>query len=329
MKTSEKIKDALLGFAVGDALGSPVESQTRESLAKNPVKGMIGNMIRNQPPGTWSDDSSLVFCTCESLCNGYNLEDIAVQFSNWKNKRFWTPHRRVYTMDIQIEKSIERIDRCIEMGIRIKPYSSEGVSEKQNGNGSLMRILPLAFYPGGLSAEDRFKIIKDISSLTHPHIRAVTGCFIYREFAAALLTEKNKMKAYDLLQNSTKSFLEQKINASELKHYSRILMESIGSLSEKSIESTQYVVHSLEAALWCVMRSGNYRDTVLAAVNLGGDADTIGALAGGLAGILYGTKQIPEEWLSVLARKDDIIDLAARFASKVNSEQVSPGKSPV
>jgi ADP-ribosylglycohydrolase len=79
------------------------------------------------------------------------------------------------------------------------------------------------------------------------------------------------------------------------------------------------VVHSLEAALWSVMRSDDYKDTVLQAVNLGGDTDTIGALAGGLAGIIYGTKQIPEDWLSVLARKDDITDLATRFASKIDT----------
>jgi ADP-ribosylglycohydrolase len=278
---------------------------------------MLGNRIRNQPPGTWSDDSSLVFCTCESLCNGYNLEDIAVQFSNWKNKRFWTPHRRVFTIDVQIEKAIQRIDRFIEMGIRIKPYSSAGVSEKQNGNGSLMRILPLAFLLKDSTPEDRFNITRDVSALTHPHIRAVTGCYIYIEFIRFLLVEKDKVKAYDSMQRSAGNFLGPKVDPKELAHYSRILNDFIGGFSEQSIESTPYVVHSLEAAMWSVMRSGNFRETVLTAVNLGGDSDTIGALAGGLAGLIYGTKQIPEEWLSVLARKNDIIDLSTRFSQNL------------
>jgi ADP-ribosyl-[dinitrogen reductase] hydrolase len=317
MDISEKIKDALLGFAIGDALGTPIETETRESLGLDPVVGMRENNLRNQPPGTWSDDSSLVFCTCDSLCNGYNLEDIAIQFSNWKNNRFWTPHRRIFSMDIQIEKAIQRIDRFIEMGIRIKPYSSEGVSEKQNGNGSLMRILPLAFFLKNFSPEDRFDTIRDVSSLTHPHPRAVAGCYIYAEFARTLLVERDKVKAYETLQHSVKTFLEQKVGVAELSHYSRILDDCISGFSVQSIETTQYVVHSLEAALWCVMRYENYRDTVLHAVNLGGDADTIGALAGGLAGIIYGKKQIPGEWLSVLARKDDIIDLASRFAQSI------------
>jgi ADP-ribosyl-[dinitrogen reductase] hydrolase len=319
MNYSEKIKAALLGFAVGDALGTPVELETRASLSRNPVRDMLGNMYLNQPPGTWSDDSSLVFCTCESLCKGYDLEDIAIQFSNWKNNRFWTPRRRVFTMGIQIQKAIERIDRFIEMGIRIKPYSSEGVSEFENGNGSLMRILPLAFYLKDFSQEDRFNIIRDVSALTHPHIRAVTGCYIYTEFAINLLKVQDKYKAYEELQCSTRNFLEKNIDPRELKYYSRILNEEIGSFSEKSIESSPYVLHSLEAAMWSVMRFTNFRDTVLNAVNLGGDPDTIGALAGGLAGIIYGTKQIPEEWLSVLVRKEDIIDLATRFAAKIDT----------
>jgi ADP-ribosylglycohydrolase len=319
MNSSEKIKDALLGFAIGDALGVPVEFETRESLCRNPVSGMLGNMVLNQPPGTWSDDSSLVFCTCESLCNGYNLEDIALQFSNWKNNRYWTPHGRVFTIGIQTQKAIARIDRFIEMGIRIRPYSSEGVNEKENGNGSLMRILPLVFYLKDFSIEDRFTIIRDVSALTHPHIRAVTGCFIYIQFAIALLKGQNKNKAYEELQLTTKNFLVKKTDPRELNYYSRIMNETIGGFSERVIESTPYIVHSLESALWSVMRSDNYKDTVLQAVNLGGDTDTIGALAGGLAGIMYGTKQIPEDWLSVLARKIEIIDLASRLAFKMDT----------
>ena len=323
MSLTEKITDALLGFAVGDALGTPVELETRRSLSINPVKGMMSTPSLNQPPGTWSDDSSLVFCTCESLCNGYSLQDIAVHFSKWKNNRLWTPHRRVFTMGIQIQKAIERIDRYLEMGIRIKPYSSEGISEFQNGNGSLMRILPMAFYLKDFPLEERFSVIREVSGLTHPHIRAVAGCFIFTEFAINLMQKNNKLKAYEELHSSAKDFLEQKIDLNEFRFFSRILNGDIGNLSAQDIESSPYVLHSLESALWAVMRHTNFRDTVLNAVNLGGDADTIGVLAGGLAGMIYGRKQIPEEWLSVLVRKDDIIDLAGRFAGKIDEKSKS------
>src|SRR5512137_2773603 len=95
-KMTESIRDAFIGFAVGDALGVPVEFESREALKRNPVQDMLGNMMYNQPAGTWSDDSSMVFCTAESLCNGYSLDDIALQFSNWRNNKFWTPHGRVF-----------------------------------------------------------------------------------------------------------------------------------------------------------------------------------------------------------------------------------------
>ena len=161
------IQDAFIGFATGDALGVPVEFETREWLQENPVQGMLGGMRYNQHPGTWSDDSSMLFCTAESLCRGYDLEDIARQFSKWKNERFWTPRGRVFDIGIQTNKAIARIDRFLEMGLRIKPIPELGVNEKENGNGSLMRILPLAFFLKDKPAEESYRIIREVSALTH------------------------------------------------------------------------------------------------------------------------------------------------------------------
>jgi ADP-ribosyl-[dinitrogen reductase] hydrolase len=148
-------------------------------------------------------------------------------------------------------------------------------------------------------------------------MRAVTGCFLFVDLIRFIVAESDKALAYERLQTETRDFLLKMVDPKELAFYDRILKDFIGGFSESSIESTQYVVHTLEAALWCVLRSGSFSETVLAAVNLGGDTDTIGALAGGLAGLIYGSKQIPEEWLSLLARKDDITDLAVRFARSI------------
>jgi ADP-ribosyl-[dinitrogen reductase] hydrolase len=315
--SSYKIKDALLGFATGDALGVPVEFETREHLAREPLKGMVGYMRHNQPPGTWSDDSSMVFCTVESLCSGYDLEDIAVQFSKWKNRRFWTPHGRVFDIGIQTQKAIERIDRFLDMEIHVKPLPEEGVNEKENGNGSLMRILPLAFSLKDKSPEEQFRYVKEVSSLTHPHIRAVIGCFIYVQYILGILRHRDKNRSYSELQESVPGFLDGKADPAEIDCYSRILRDNIGGLPDTSIQSSPYVVHTLEATLWSVLRNDSFRDTVLEAVNLGDDTDTIGALSGAAAGLIYGSSQIPAEWLEVLARRQDIIDLAERFAGAI------------
>lgn len=320
MKTlADSIQDAFIGFATGDALGVPVEFETREWLQENPVQGMLGGMRYNQHPGTWSDDSSMLFCTAESLCRGYDLEDIALRFSKWKNERFWTPRGRVFDIGIQTSKAIARIDRFLEMGLRIKPIPELGVNEKENGNGSLMRILPLAFFLKDKPAEEGYRIIREVSALTHAHARAVTGCFIYVRFIMSLLEGKDKYQAYAELRNFIPDFCRKNTGSSEYEYYSRILFNNIADFPEAAIRSSAYVLHTLEACLWCVMQNDNYRDTVLQAVNLGEDTDTVAALAGGLAGILYGRNQIPEEWTSVLARKEDIMDLALRFSNSVIS----------
>jgi ADP-ribosyl-[dinitrogen reductase] hydrolase len=314
MKKEEanKISSALIGFAVGDALGVPVEFKSREELAKTPVKDMQAFGEHNQPAGTWSEDSSLVFCTAESLCNGYNLEDLAEQFSKWRNRRFWTPHGRVFDIGIQTSKAIQRIDRLMESGLRIKPIPEAGVNERENGNGSLMRILPLAFYLNGKPIDERFRIVREVSGLTHSHIRAVIGCFIYTEFTIGLLNGSDNYTVYGEIRQ-LHEFLLTKADAKEVGLYSRILEHNITEYPEIAISSSPYVIHSLESCLWCFMRGTNFRDTVLEAVNLGEDTNTIAALMGGLAGLYYGVNQIPREWIEVLARKDDIMDLASRF----------------
>ena len=311
------IKDAFIGFAVGDALGVPVEFESRETLKLNPVLDMLGNRMHNQPVGTWSDDSSMVFCTSESLCNGYSLDDIALQFSKWKNNKFWTPHGRVFDIGIATSKGIERIDRFLEMGLHIKPISAQSMNQNENGNGSLMRMLPLLFYLIDKPVNERFKVIHEVSSLTHAHERAIIGCFIYIEFAIHLLKLKDKHAAYTCIQQKIPELLTCLSDISELDHYSRILKNNIAEYPEESIKSSPYILHSLEACLWTVLRCGNFEETVLQAVNLGGDTDTIAALAGGLSGLLYGIEQIPDKWIDVLARKEDIFDLAERFGESL------------
>lgn len=318
MMKKGKIKDALIGFATGDALGVPVEFRSRADLASSPLTGMVGFLEHNQPPGTWSDDSSMVFCTAESLCNGYDLQDIALQYSRWMNNRVWTPRGRVFDIGIQTGKAIQRIDRLLELGLRIKPIPEAGVNERENGNGSLMRILPLAFFLQDQPIEERFRMTREVSGLTHSHIRAVTGCFIYVEFVIGLLQEKDIYTVYKEVRSEVPQFLSGKVPPHEMKHYERILEHNIAEYSDISIQSSPYVVHTLECVLWCLIRGNNFRETVLQAVNLGEDADTIGALTGGLAGICHGLESIPEDWMRTLARREDILDLAERFETSLS-----------
>lgn len=310
-------KDILFGVAVGDALGVPVEFLSREVLKKNPVTTMIGYGTHEQPVGTWSDDSSLAFCLAESLCKGYDLQDLANRFVNWKGHAYWTPHGKVFDIGIATSQAIWNLKNGTA------PVLAGGIDEQSNGNGSLMRILPLVFYLHNKNIHERFSIVKDVSSLTHRHIRSVIGCFIYLEFALELLKGNEKVESFVKVSKLVDEFFDQSNICSDEERFRfhKILsspdsfydLKPIYEYKESEISSSGYVIHTLEASIWCLLTTGNYKDAVLKAVNLGSDTDTTGAVTGGLAGLYYGYDSIPKEWIEVLARRKDIEDLAVRL----------------
>lgn len=302
-------KDILFGIAVGDALGVPVEFQSRAKLKLNPVIGMTEGGIHEQPIGTWSDDSSLTFCLAEALLNDFNLHRIADNFISWLYENYWTATGEVFDVGITTRESIERLVN----GVR--PDLAGGFYTSSNGNGSLMRILPLLFYIKDKPIEDRYELIKLVSSITHGHIRSVVACFYYMEFARTLLINNDKFATYKALQTEVSDFLNLKsINPEEIKLFDRLFQLEIYNFPEDEINSSGYVLHSLEASIWCLMTTNSYKDAVLKAVNLGNDTDTVAAITGGLAGLLYDFQTIPETWLTKLARSKDIEDLADRMS---------------
>lgn len=194
------IKDALLGLAVGDALGVPVEFMTREEIRTNPVTTMQAFGTHNQPAGTWSDDSSLTFCLAEMLCKGYDLDELALYMIRWKESAFWTAHNHVFDIGIATSQAINLLKKGIS------PLLSGGNSEQSNGNGSLMRILPLLFYVKEKPIQERFKCVQEISSLTHRHIISAVACFIYLEYALKLLNGVDKLLALTQAGLDVKTF---------------------------------------------------------------------------------------------------------------------------
>jgi ADP-ribosyl-[dinitrogen reductase] hydrolase len=305
------IHAALFGLSVGDALGVPVEFKSRESLLASPIKTMTGYGTWQQPIGTWSDDSSLAFCLAESLTNGYDLQDIANKFVAWYQTGYWGAHHKVFDIGGATRFAIQRIMKGED------PHISGGTTEDDNGNGSLMRILPLLFYIKDLSIEERFKVIKEVSAITHGHFRSVFSCFIYLEFARNILLGNDKNVANTLMQHNVNQFIKNNsFNLAEIKLFHRLLSNNIGKVQEFGIGSSGYVLSTLEASIWCVLKTKSYADAVLKAVNLGSDTDTTACVTGGLAASLYGYQTIPESWINQLARKNDIVDLCNRLTLK-------------
>ncbi|CAN5656945.1 ADP-ribosylglycohydrolase family protein [soil metagenome] len=311
------IQDALFGLAVGDALGVPVEFKSRETIKHNPVTDMIGYGTHNLPSGTWSDDSSLSFCLAEALTQGFELNIVAQNFIKWLYQNYWTPRGQVFDVGISTRQAI------YNLSTGTRPDLAGGFDEDENGNGSLMRILPLLFYIKDKEINERYQITKQVSSITHAHIRSVISCFYYLEFARQLLSKGHKFTIYQNLQSSIPEYLQSiSINPNEIALFGRLLNGNIKDLPEEQIRSSGYVLHTLEAGIWCLLTTNTYSEAVLEAVNLGDDTDTTAAVTGGLAGLLYGYDHIPANWIAQLARKDDIDDLVKRLTEKLKVDSI-------
>ncbi len=139
MKNSKKVLSGLMGVCIGGALGVPVEFSSRNERTIQPVTGMIGYSVHNQPPGTWSDNSAMTLCLAECLCDGFDLEAIAQSFYRWRYEDYWTPHGKVFDIGGTTAAAISRIKKGVP------PVEAGGRDDRNNGNGSLMRILPLVY----------------------------------------------------------------------------------------------------------------------------------------------------------------------------------------
>lgn len=307
-------KDLLLGVAIGDALGVPVEFMSREQLGKNPVEDMIGDGTHGQLAGTWSDDSSLTFCLAEALLEDGALEAIAQNFVLWYTENYWSARGEVFDIGKTTKEAILRLKNGVP------PTESGLTKETDNGNGSLMRVAPLVFFLRDKPIHKRFEIVRQVSSITHAHIRSVIACFYYLEFALQILEGKDLQKIYTELQNSIPNFLYSIfIDEKEVNIFYRLLNSNIAEVSIDNIKSSGYVVDTLEASIWCLFNADSYKNAVLKAVNLGRDTDTIAAVTGGLAALHFGLRGIPVKWKYELARIDDIEELGERMQQKFHS----------
>lgn len=300
------VKSVILGHAIADALGVPVEFCDRSEVDETPVTDMMGYGTYDYPEGSWSDDTSMSLCTLDSLSNGFiNYDEIMRNFIKWLNDNEYTPTGEAFDVGRTCLKAIivyaqtKNIETC---GRTV---------EHSNGNGSLMRIHPMVLYlhtKNELSLHEKIDIIHKTSALTHAHDRSKIGCGIYAFVLWELLNNPVKESILSGL-NKAKEYYKA---YSELDKYSRIFDKTFILTKRNDISSSGYVVSTLEAALWCLLTTNSYSECVLKAVNLGDDTDTVAAVAGGLAGALYGLDTIPEKWINVLKRKDYIEELCEK-----------------
>lgn len=303
------LKGVMLGHAVGDALGVPVEFVGRKTLDEFPVDEMIGYGAHPVPAGSWSDDTSMALATLDSLKRGrVDFEEIMSNFERWMTVGEYTPTGVMFDIGGACRTAIRN-------HMQGKNALACGLdTEYSNGNGSLMRIHPFVLYAHckGLSLDECLKLVDLGSSLTHAHPRSKLGCRIYAVLMYRLLDGGGVGSIRAGLAEAKMRFEKE----AESVHYDRIFDKNFASLTREKIKSSGYIVDTLEAALWCVLTTKDYKSCVLRAVNLGEDTDSVTAIAGGIAGILYGYESIPKEWLSTLLRREYIEKLCESASKK-------------
>ncbi len=321
-KTSQ-LEDSMYGFVIADALGVPAEFKSRSMLSKNPVVDMVGYGTHHVPEGTWSDDSSMVLATLDSInvCEDINYKDIMDRFTSWYRKGEYTTDGNVFDIGGTTSRSIRNYTLGEE------PLKCGGTGERDNGNGSLMRMLPVAIYihDNGIT-DERVDLIGNVSALTHGHDISKLGCLIYCDYINELLNGKDKLEALSVVKKNdyTKYFSKDIVEK-----YNKVLTGNLENLEETSILSSGYVVDTLTASLWCLLTTDNYKDAVLKAVNLGEDTDTVAAVCGSFAGLVYTKKNIPSEWIGKLKNRQLLDSLIKGYKKKVSSDNLELAKKQI
>ena len=307
-------RNGIMGVVVGDALGCPVQFESRKEVARQPITGMRGYGTFHLPEGSWTDDSSLTIALLESIrrVGKIDLDDIMGNFMKWLYDGEFTPYGKSFDIGRGTMQAIDRYRK------NRNAAKCGGDDERNNGNGSLMRILPACIYSsvmesrGMYSDRDAIDAIHSVGGLTHAHIRSNIACGLYFFMVKWILAGEGSLSER-MQQGLTQgfafyeSFLTDREN---LYCYDRLRdLTVLKSLPADKIKSTGYVVDTLEAAVWSLITTDGFDQALLKAVNLGDDTDTVGAIAGGLAGLYYGYDAIPEDWLSALRRREWIEEM--------------------
>lgn len=308
-KRMSKIKTGIMGVVVGDALGLPVQFKARSWFIKNPVTAMSGPGVFNKPKGSWSDDGSLTLALAASLANGYDPVAIMKEFESWLFYGKYTQDGQAYDMGQTTTNAILNYHRGLPVD------KCGGRSYYDNGNGSLMRILPLVFYlrsrygPDFTADPMAMAIIHEVSALTHGHELAKLSCGLYLSIANELLNEQPLDRAIGSGLQKAKAVYDRDPQFAKVKdEYARLEdLHRFARLNVDEIGSSGFVKETLEASIWCLLNSNSYEEAVLKAVNLGLDTDTTAAVCGGLAALAYG--KIKAEWINSIHHSGMITDI--------------------
>lgn len=294
MNAIERYRGCLLGLACGDAVGTTVEFRSRGSFA--PVTGMHGGGPFGLIAGEWTDDTSMALCLAASLihCKGFDAVDQMNRYCNWRNVGYMSSTGSCFDIGLTVSNALTRY---LASG---DPFAGDP-DPRTAGNGALMRLAPVPmFYTA--NAEATWKQAGESTRTTHGALEAIECS---RLFALQLRSALRGEDKAAILSTTPLAPLSEKVAA--------LARNDHASKTAGQIKGSGYCVESLEAALWCFANTGSFEEAVLAAANLGDDADTTAAICGQLAGAFYGVEGIPRDWLDKLVMRAEIEEMAGQL----------------
>jgi ADP-ribosyl-[dinitrogen reductase] hydrolase len=290
-----RFRGCLLGLAVGDAVGTTVEFSPPGSFA--PVTDMVGGGPFSLPAGAWTDDTSMALCLAESLVErgGFDPVDQLERYTRWWQEGYWSSTGECFDIGNATRAALARFAETGE------PYPGDA-APGAGGNGPLMKLAPIPMaFAGDVEAAARYA--GESARTTHGAPEAIDAT---RWFARLLVEALGGASKDDVLRRRA-------VDAHPA--VAAVLAGSYLDKAPPEIRGGGYAVHALEAALWAVASTDSFAAAILAAVNLGDDADTTAAIAGQLAGALYGLESIPSDWRDRVLMHDEILTLADRLQS--------------
>lgn len=300
---SNRANGAILGLAVGDAVGTTVEFKPRGTFL--PVTDMVGGGPFNLKPGQWTDDTSMALCLASSLLesDGYDPKDQMVRYCKWWKEGYHSSTGECFDIG---NTTIRALNNFLRTGY---PYTDD-TDISSSGNGCIMRLAPLV-----VAYHDDYKKLNEYAgnsaATTHGSPLCVESTVLFAIILADLINGGEKTPVVDYMKYNIYS--------------TPVIDIAEGSYMGKSIDEIKgsgYVIESLEAALWCFHKTDNFRDAILTAVNLGDDADTTAAITGQLAGAYYGMTGIPKNWLYRTYDWENILQISMNLLGKAGHWRV-------
>lgn len=304
MSIHDRYRGAMIGLAVGDALGTTVEFSKPGSFP--PMTDIIGGGPFHLKPGQWTDDTSLALCLAVSLIEnrGFDPVDQLERYLYWYRDGYMSSTGACFDIGTTTSTALRKFE------LTQQPYCGS-TDPNASGNGSIMRLAPAPLFFAS-SPEAAIEKSGDSSRTTHGARVCVDACRYLGGLVAGAVTGTGKDELLSELYSPRPGYWQTQSLAPAIEEIAR------GSFKRKEppqIKGTGYVVQSLEAALWAFNKAKDFRDGALMAVNLGDDADTTGAVYGQIAGAYYGYDGIPQRWRDIIADRDLILGLADRLAA--------------